>query len=46
MNYSLQFGQIAADVPYILWGAWPTLWITFVTFFAAAALGLFIAIAL
>ncbi len=45
MNYSLQFGQIAADVPYILWGAWPTLWITFVTFFAAAALGLFIAMA-
>lgn len=45
MNYSLQFGQITADVPYILWGAWPTLWITFVTFFAAAALGLFIAMA-
>lgn len=45
MNYSLQFGQIAADVPYILWGAWPTLWITFVTFFAAAALGMFIAMA-
>ena len=45
MNYSLQFGQIAADVPYILSGAWPTLWITFVTFFAAAALGLFIAMA-
>ena len=43
MNYSLQFGQIAADVPYILSGAWPTLWITFVTFFAAAAMGLFIA---
>ncbi|MBL9049637.1 MAG: amino acid ABC transporter permease [Tabrizicola sp.] len=43
MNYSLQFGQIAADVPYILSGAWPTLWITFVTFFVAAALGLFIA---
>jgi polar amino acid transport system permease protein len=45
MNYSLQFGQIAADVPYILSGAWPTLWITFVTFFAAAAFGLFIAMA-
>ena len=45
MNYSLQFGQIASDVPYILWGAWSTLWITFVTFFAAAALGLFIAMA-
>ncbi len=45
MTYSLQFGQIAADVPYILSGAWPTLWITFVTFFAAAALGLFIAMA-
>ena len=45
MNYSLQFGQIAADVPYILSGAWPTLWITFVTFFTAAALGLFIAMA-
>ncbi|MCZ8295506.1 MAG: amino acid ABC transporter permease [Rhodobacteraceae bacterium] len=45
MNYSLQFGQIAADVPYILSGAWPTLWITFVTFFAAATLGLFIAMA-
>ncbi len=45
MNYSLQFGQIAADVPYILSGAWPTLWITFVTFFAAAVLGLFIAMA-
>ena len=45
MNYSLQFGQIAADVPYILSGAWPTLWITFVTFFAAAALGMFIAMA-
>lgn len=45
MNYSLQFSQIAADVPYILSGAWPTIWITFVTFFAAAALGLFIAMA-
>ena len=45
MTYSLQFGQIAADVPYILSGAWPTLWITFVTFFAAAALGMFIAMA-
>jgi polar amino acid transport system permease protein len=45
VTYSLQFGQIAADVPYILSGAWPTLWITFVTFFAAAALGLFIAMA-
>jgi polar amino acid transport system permease protein len=45
MNYNLQFGQIAADVPYILSGAWPTLWITFVTFFAAAAFGLFIAMA-
>jgi polar amino acid transport system permease protein len=45
MNYSLQFGQIAADVPYILSGAWPTLWITFVTFFVAATLGLFIAMA-
>lgn len=45
MNYSLQFGQIAADVPYLLSGAWPTLWITFVTFFAAATLGLFIAMA-
>jgi len=45
MNYSLQFGQIEADLPYILSGAWPTLWITFVTFFAAAALGLAIAMA-
>jgi polar amino acid transport system permease protein len=45
MNYSLQFGQIAADVPYILSGAWATLWITFVSFFAAATLGLFIAMA-
>ena len=45
MNYSLQFSQISADVPYILSGAWPTLWITFVTFFVAATLGLFIAMA-
>jgi polar amino acid transport system permease protein len=43
MNYSLQFGQIQADLPYILSGAWPTLWITFVTFFSASALGLLIA---
>ena len=42
MNYSLQFGQIAADIPYILSGAWPTLWITFVTFFLASGLGLFL----
>jgi polar amino acid transport system permease protein len=45
MTYQLQFGQIAGDIPYILAGAWPTLWITFVSFFAAAGLGLFIAMA-
>jgi polar amino acid transport system permease protein len=45
MKYSLQFGQIVADVPYILAGAWPTLWLTFVIFFASAALGLIIAMA-
>jgi len=45
MNYNLQFGQIAADIPYILSGAWPTLWITFVTFFLASSLGLFVAMA-
>lgn len=45
MTHSLQFGQIMRDIPYILGGAWPTLWLTFVIFFAAAALGLFIAMA-
>jgi polar amino acid transport system permease protein len=44
MGYRLQFGQIAADVPYILGGIWPTLWISFAAFWAAAALGLLIAL--
>jgi polar amino acid transport system permease protein len=45
MNYTLQYGQIADDIPYILSGAWPTLWLTFVIFSAAAVMGLFIAMA-
>lgn len=44
MSYRVQFQQIAADLPYILAGAWPTLWITFTSFFAAAALGLGLAL--
>lgn len=43
MNYQISFNQIARDVPFILGGAWPTLWLTFVCFFAAAALGLMLA---
>lgn len=42
---SIQFSQIADDVPYILGGAWPTLWITVVTFALASALGLALALA-
>lgn len=45
MPFDLQYGQIAEDVPYILGGAWPTLWITVVTFALAAALGLALALA-
>lgn len=45
MPYQLQFGQVAGDIPYVLGGAWTTLWITFVTFFAGAALGLLCALA-
>jgi polar amino acid transport system permease protein len=45
MTYQLQFGQIADELPYILGGIWPTLWISFVCFWAAAALGLMIALA-
>lgn len=44
MSYKLQFGQIADEVPYILGGIWPAFWISFVAFWAAAALGLAIAI--
>jgi polar amino acid transport system permease protein len=40
---NLQFSQIANDVPYVLAGAWPTLWLTFAIFFAAAAIGLMLA---
>lgn len=42
---SIQFSQIADDVPYILAGAWPTLWITVVTFSLASVLGLALALA-
>lgn len=45
MSYSLQFGQIANDVPFVLGGIWSTLWISFATFWLAAILGLGIALA-
>lgn len=44
MDYRFQYQQIASDVPYILAGAWPTLWITFFTFSVATVLGLFLAL--
>lgn len=45
MSYQLQFGQIADDVPYILGGIWPAFWISLASFWAAAVLGLGIALA-
>ena len=45
MQYHLQFGQVAADIPYVLRGAWTTLWITVATFAAGSALGLGCALA-
>ena len=45
MSYSLQFGQIANDIPFVLGGIWSTLWISFATFWMAAAMGLGIALA-
>jgi polar amino acid transport system permease protein len=44
VTYQLQFGQIADDIPYLLGGIWPAFWISFISFWAAAALGLGIAL--
>jgi len=44
MSYSFNFGQIAEDIPWILAGIWPTLWITFTVFLIAMPLGLFLAL--
>lgn len=44
MSYSFNFGQIAGDVPWILAGTWPTLWITFTVFLIAMPLGLCLAL--
>jgi polar amino acid transport system permease protein len=41
MNYTFQFGEVLAELPYLLGGAWVTLQIVFFTFFVGAALGLF-----
>ncbi len=40
MNYTFQFGEVMAELPYLLGGALVTLQIVFFTFFLGAALGL------
>lgn len=40
MNYTFQFGEVLAELPYLLGGALVTLQIVFFTFFVGAALGL------
>lgn len=41
MNYTFQFGEVFAQLPYLLGGALITLQIVFVAFFGGAVLGLF-----
>jgi polar amino acid transport system permease protein len=41
VNYSFQFGEVLAELPYLLGGALVTLQIVFVAFFGGAVLGLF-----
>jgi polar amino acid transport system permease protein len=41
MNYTFQFGEVVAEIPYLLGGAWVTLQIVFISFFVGAVLGLF-----
>ncbi|MFT4767760.1 MAG: polar amino acid transport system permease protein [Glaciecola sp.] len=41
MNYTFQFGEVFAEIPYLLGGALVTLQIVFISFFIGAALGLF-----
>lgn len=41
MNYTFQFGEVLAELPYLLGGAAVTLQIVFVAFFGGAVLGLF-----
>jgi polar amino acid transport system permease protein len=41
VNYSFQFGEVLAELPYLLGGALVTLQIVFVAFFGGAILGLF-----
>lgn len=41
MNYTLQFGEVFAELPYLLGGALITLQIVFISFFVGATLGLF-----
>ena len=41
MNYTFQFGEVLAELPYLLGGAVVTLQIVFVAFFGGAILGLF-----
>lgn len=40
MNYTFQFGEVFAQLPYLLGGAIVTLQIVFISFFTGAALGL------
>lgn len=44
MNYTFQFGEVLAQLPYLLGGALVTLQIAFFSFFAGAVLGIFGAI--
>ncbi|MFK7828816.1 MAG: amino acid ABC transporter permease [Congregibacter sp.] len=41
MNYTFQFGEVFAELPYLLGGALVTLQIVFIAFFVGAVLGLF-----
>jgi polar amino acid transport system permease protein len=41
MNYTFQFAEVFAELPYLLGGALVTLQIVFISFFVGAALGLF-----
>ncbi len=40
MNYTFQFGEVIAELPYLLGGALVTLQLVFIAFFAGALLGL------
>lgn len=46
MGYSLQFGQITGDIPFLLGGTLSTLTIAFVAFFGGTVIGLVCAIAM